>query len=80
METIYIISFSHIAAEAAAAVVGDDDSDAESTISSTSNMCISDTNEKEENTIFIRNLPANVKFNDVFDFFSKVGRIKVNLT
>ncbi|CAF0914547.1 unnamed protein product [Adineta ricciae] len=65
-----------IGTAAAAAVAVDDDSDAESIISSTSEMCTDDTNQKEENAIFVRNLPANVKFNDVFDFFSKIGRIK----
>jgi RNA recognition motif-containing protein len=57
------------------------DSDDESDdISSVSELSVHDKNEKEENAIFIRNLPVNVKVNDVFDLFSKSGRIKVCLT
>jgi RNA recognition motif-containing protein len=37
-------------------------------------------NQKEEDAIFIRNLPSTVKFNELLDLFSKVGRIKVCLT
>ncbi|UJR32902.1 hypothetical protein I4U23_020363 [Adineta vaga] len=56
------------------------DSDAESVSSSISETCTDDKNKKEDDAIFIRNLPGNVKFNDVFDFFSKVGRIKYDAT
>ena len=56
-----------------------DKSDDESDVSSVSELSVNDNNQKEENAIFIRNLPATVKFKDVFDVFSKVGRIKVCL-
>ncbi|CAM4810830.1 unnamed protein product [Rotaria magnacalcarata] len=54
---------------------GDDSDDASSIISETSTT---DNGAKEEDTIYIRNLPATVKFNDLFDLFSKFGRIKFN--
>jgi RNA recognition motif-containing protein len=56
------------------------DSDEESDVASVSELPVHDNNEKEENAIFIKNLPATVKVNDVFDLFSKSGRIKVCLT
>lgn len=33
--------------------------------------------ELEENAVFVKNLPADIKFNEAFEFFSKAGRIKV---
>ncbi|CAF0880506.1 unnamed protein product [Rotaria sordida] len=50
----------------------------ESDASSVSDSPVDDTNHNAEDAIFIRNLPAIVKFNDIFDLFSKVGRIKYN--
>jgi RNA recognition motif-containing protein len=54
-----------------------DKSDDESDVSSVSELSVNNNNQKEENAIFIRNLPATAHFKDVFDVFSKVGRIKV---
>ncbi|CAF2844841.1 unnamed protein product [Rotaria sp. Silwood2] len=54
------------------------ESNDESDVSSVSEFSIGDSNLKEEDTIFIRNLPATIKFNDLFDLFSKIGRIKVH--
>ncbi|CAF1293167.1 unnamed protein product [Didymodactylos carnosus] len=52
-------------------------SDDENDASSVSEFS-TDQNQKEEDAIFVRYLPATVKFNDVFGLFSKVGRIKYN--
>jgi RNA recognition motif-containing protein len=60
----------------AAAHDSNDDSD-DSSVPETSAGGIS---QKEEDSIFIRNLPSTVKFNELLDLFSKVGRIKVCLT
>jgi RNA recognition motif-containing protein len=57
-----------------------DKSDDESDASSVSEFSVDGNNQIEENAIFIRSLPATVKFNELFDVFSKVGRIKVCLT
>ncbi len=59
----------------AAANNSDDESDG----SEVSEFSVGDPNQKEEDAIFIRNLPATIKFNDLFDVFAKAGRIKVNL-
>ncbi len=56
-----------------------DKSDDESDWSSVSDLSVDDNNQIEENAIFIRKLPVTVKFNELFDVFSKVGRIKVCL-
>ena len=57
-----------------------DKSDDESDASSVSEFSVDDNNQIQENAIFIRKLPVTVKFNELFDVFSKVGRIKVCLT
>jgi len=54
-------------------------SDDESDGSEVSELSVGDSNQKEEDAIFIRNLPGTIKFNDLFDLFAKAGRIKVNL-
>jgi RNA recognition motif-containing protein len=56
------------------------DSDDESDASNVSESTGVDNNQKEEDAIFIRNLPSTIKFNEIFDVFSKSGRIKVCLT
>jgi RNA recognition motif-containing protein len=61
------------------ATAGDSDDESDD-VSSVSELPVHDNNEKEENAIFIRNLPANVKVNDIFGLFGKFGRIKVCLT
>ena len=35
---------------------------------------------QEGDSIFVRNLPNAVKFNEVFDLFAKVGQIRVYLS
>ncbi len=55
------------------------DSNDESDASSVSEFPVGDNNWREEYAIFIRNLPSNIRFNDIFDLFSKIGRIKVCL-
>ncbi len=61
------------------ATAGDSDDESDD-VSSVSELSVHDKNEKEENAIFIRNLPATVKVNDVFGLCGKFGRIKVCLT
>jgi RNA recognition motif-containing protein len=56
------------------------DSDDESDASNVSESAGVDNNQKEEDAIFIRNLPSTITFNEIFDVFSKSGRIKVCLT
>jgi RNA recognition motif-containing protein len=56
------------------------DSDDENDVASASEPPIHGNNEREENAIFIRNLPVTLNVNDVFDLFSKSGRIKVCFT
>jgi hypothetical protein len=56
------------------------DSNDESDTSSGSEFPVDETNQKEEDAIFIKKLPASVKLNDIFEVFSKTGRIKVCLT
>ncbi|CAF0727716.1 unnamed protein product [Adineta steineri] len=55
------------------------DSDNESDTVSVSGFSVDGSTQKEEDAIFIRNLPATIKFNDLFDYFSKVGRIKYDV-
>jgi RNA recognition motif-containing protein len=56
-----------------------DESGDESDTSLVSERSVDDKTQKEENAIFIRNLPVPVKFNDIFDVFKNFGRIKVCL-
>jgi RNA recognition motif-containing protein len=56
-----------------------DESGDESDTPSVTESSAGDKNQKEENAIFIRNLPVPVKFNDIFDVFKNFGRIKVCL-
>ena len=55
-----------------------DKSDDESDVSSVPEPSINN-NQKEENAIFIRNLPATIEVKDIVDIFGKAGRIKVCL-
>jgi RNA recognition motif-containing protein len=61
-------------------LVAANESDNESIASTVPEFPSDDAYQKEEDAIFIRNLPSTVKFNDLFDLFSTVGRIKVCLT